>query len=103
MSIKNFLQVWGLVPRDDVKSLPPAVVVLPQDSYDNYDAVRNFTNVEPLADGYWRDCINRIENMPYEDRHQAYFILLAAIDNNLGPAAPIRDEVEEAANRHAVS
>lgn len=107
MSFKQFLQVWGIVDDDE-----PSPVEMPRYSREHQDwyneqidqMVEASTNSPQQSDEYYRACQERIEEMPENQRYEAYELLLGYISNNhpYGFAAPIYDEIAEHANRNAV-
>ena len=107
MSIKTFLQVWGIVSKDEPERYSHE---WQQENDAMNDAiVQNFGHEEKsnpvYPDSYWRNVQSRVESIQDDwKRHDAYESLLSAIANNhpRGSGAPIYDEINDAANRNSV-
>jgi hypothetical protein len=69
------------------------------------DALDFAFNVRQIPDDEIRQAIQRIEAMPKEQRFDAFDLLETFVQNNhpYGRAAPIFNEIEQAANKNAIT
>lgn len=106
MSLRQFLEVWGIVPADPKPEPPPNFRYTHEwrewmdEAIDQ--VVEMSTNGKVRDDEFFRHAADRIDAMPDGQRHIPYELLLSYIGNNhpYGMAADIYDEINTRANEN---